>query len=407
MNLSVVILPAKKLADGTHKIRISIAHNSQTRYYVTRFVVPEEKNLKNGVVVGVGNASYINQQLRSLMSRIYEAYDTIENSECYTCSQLLELIKQKLHRQSIVTFADIAKEWLELKTRQCKPGSIKLYNFGIERFVSFAGKDFLLSQLNTLYIYRYEESLRNGGMSNSSINMRIGVLRSIVNFAVKRKFVSYEIAPFLDYKRKPSTSRDIFLSVEQLRSIRDLQTDKKHVAFFRDIFMLSFYLCGMNEADVLALNFKGKSVSFIRQKLSTRNKGQNTQFEIQPEARAILDRYTDENGLFALQGKRINLRHLHWKIANAIDAFRKEVGIDYVKYYSARKTFGKLAGELGVQERLIAYCIGDTPPYQSNGSSIGYYVPLTKQSADKAIRLVFDYLASGYTDCDEFLKNRK
>ena len=45
--LTLVIVPAKKLSDGTHKIRIRVAHNSETRFITTDIVV-RENEFKNG-----------------------------------------------------------------------------------------------------------------------------------------------------------------------------------------------------------------------------------------------------------------------------------------------------------------------------------------------------------------------
>ena len=90
MNLRIVILPAKVLADGTHKIRIAISHKGQTRYFVTRFIVPGPEYLHDGQVVGLNNASYINQQLRIRMSKIYAICDQATDIEYYTCSQLVQ-----------------------------------------------------------------------------------------------------------------------------------------------------------------------------------------------------------------------------------------------------------------------------------------------------------------------------
>ena len=47
---SLVIVPAKKLSDGTHKIRIRVAHNSDTRFITTEIVV-RENEFKNGKIV--------------------------------------------------------------------------------------------------------------------------------------------------------------------------------------------------------------------------------------------------------------------------------------------------------------------------------------------------------------------
>ena len=51
----IVILPAKMLIGGKHKLRIAISHNSDTRYIPTQYIVDSEKNLQDGQVVGMGN----------------------------------------------------------------------------------------------------------------------------------------------------------------------------------------------------------------------------------------------------------------------------------------------------------------------------------------------------------------
>lgn len=45
---SIVIVPAKKMANGKHKIRIMVSHNSQTRYLVTNIIIDSESEIKNG-----------------------------------------------------------------------------------------------------------------------------------------------------------------------------------------------------------------------------------------------------------------------------------------------------------------------------------------------------------------------
>ena len=43
--LKIVILPAKMLADKTHRIRIRISHNNQTQYITTRFKISDKTEL--------------------------------------------------------------------------------------------------------------------------------------------------------------------------------------------------------------------------------------------------------------------------------------------------------------------------------------------------------------------------
>ena len=57
-NLSIVIVPAKKLSNGRHRVRIAVAHRSQTRYISTQFILDSANQMKNGRVVKHENAAH-------------------------------------------------------------------------------------------------------------------------------------------------------------------------------------------------------------------------------------------------------------------------------------------------------------------------------------------------------------
>ena len=40
---SIVIVPTKRLANGKHRIRIAVAHQAQTRYIATPFILDSMK----------------------------------------------------------------------------------------------------------------------------------------------------------------------------------------------------------------------------------------------------------------------------------------------------------------------------------------------------------------------------
>ncbi len=131
MNLRIVILKAKQRADGSNKIRIAVSHNSTTRYIPTRFVVDGERNLRNGVVVNMANAAYINQQLRTQLNKIYTIFDSLEDRDAYTCSQLIKVIKHKMTKGTIRTVEEIDFEMLRVNQHSWSKGTITLHKDGI------------------------------------------------------------------------------------------------------------------------------------------------------------------------------------------------------------------------------------------------------------------------------------
>lgn len=392
MNLRIVILKAKQRANGTNKIRIAVSHNSTTRYIPTRFSVDGERNLRNGVVVNMPNASYINQQLRTELNKIYTIFDSLEDRDAYTCSQLIKVIKHKMTKGTIRTVEEIDFELLRIKENSWSEGTLRLHRDGIKRFIEYAGKNFILSMLDSAMLYGYKNHLKKLGLSETTIGIRVGVIRRLVYFATTHGYAKYDVPPFYDYKEKIPVARDLALTLDQLREVRDAEITGKWEQCARDIFMLSFYLCGMNLVDILEQDLSKPYVKFIRVKTrSRRNPNEQTEFTIQPEARAIIDKYICEDGKLRFYGRetRNSIQHI---TDDYIRKIRKELGIEKMVYYSARKTFAQLSNELMIKDTVIEYCIGDAP--SNPRRALNFYIKINKRIADKAIRKVFDAVAS-------------
>lgn len=392
MNLRVTIRKAVQRADGSHTIRIAISHNRDTRFMLTRFVIPSEKNLKNGNVVGLPNATYINQQLRTLQNKIYTIYDGLEDKDAYSCSQLLRVIKHKMSRGTIRTVEEINGEMMRIKQHTWSEGTMRLHRDGLKRFIEFAGNNFILSMLDSGMVFSYRKHLLDLGMSETTVGIRIGVLRRLTYFAITHGYAKFDIPPFFDYKEPRVIARDIALSLDQLREVRDMEITSKWGQCARDLFMLSFYLCGMNMGDMLAQDLSKDSVRFIRIKTkSRRDPNEQTEFSIQPEARAIIDKYIQPDGHLAFYG-RVTKKSIQHITDDYIREIRAELNIDKMVFYSARKTFAQLANELMIKDSVIEYCIGDAP--SNPRRTLNFYIKINKRIADKAIRKVFDAVAS-------------
>lgn len=72
-NIRAIIVPAKVLKGGKHKVRIAVAHNSKTRYIVTDIIIDSDKEFKDGRIVKRPDAAIMNTKLRGLLDRYQEA----------------------------------------------------------------------------------------------------------------------------------------------------------------------------------------------------------------------------------------------------------------------------------------------------------------------------------------------
>ena len=62
--------------------------------------------------------------------------------------------------------------------------------------------------------------------------------------------------------------------VDVFQSIRDLKTSNKRIAFARDMFLLSFYLGGINLVDLLEVDLGGEELSYERKKTRGKKTGE-------------------------------------------------------------------------------------------------------------------------------------
>ena len=76
--LKLCIVPAKVLINGKHKVRISLAHNSNTRYIPTNCIIDTLSQFKEGQVINHPEAASMNMKLRNLLNHYQNVIDMNE-----------------------------------------------------------------------------------------------------------------------------------------------------------------------------------------------------------------------------------------------------------------------------------------------------------------------------------------
>lgn len=89
--------------------------------------------------------------------------------------------------------------------------------------------------------------------------MHIAHLKAIINQAIRDKKVSCDTHPFEYYERTKGVPKEHDISVVDLKTLRDAEI-KKSQRVARDVFMLSYYLGGINLMDLVQYNFKDAEI---------------------------------------------------------------------------------------------------------------------------------------------------
>ena len=100
---------------------------------------------------------------------------------------------------------------------------------------------------------------------------------------------------FIRHKSKSASGAGAWIQAALLHAppLPDTMFLKSSLSITRDIFMLTYYLGGINLKDLLEYNFKDKDyIRYVRHKTRNRKKEINEiAFSLQPEAKEILNRY--------------------------------------------------------------------------------------------------------------------
>lgn len=390
---SIVIVPTKRLANGKHRIRIAVAHQAQTRYIATPFILDSISQFKKGRVVRHENAAQINLCLQRTINEYILILSSIKHANQLTCTQLIHSIQEE-ERKKYLTFDVIAKEFLSTLQSESRIKSYKLYKTAISHFNRFLKKehDIPLEQIRPSHIHQYQNFLEKRELSSTTVRIYLTLIKVILNYAIKMDYIHYKVHPFAACILPSSRIRNLDLTVEELKSLRDVSLKEQNLLIVRDLFMLTYYLGGINLKDLLDYHFEENNLilSYIRHKTYRTKHGENEiVFSIQPEAQQIISKYRTDKG-FLKFGPYESYNKVYSLIYRYLSRIAREAGItSSISYYSARKSFAQHGYNIGIQIETIEYCIGHS---MKSNRPIGNYIRVMRSHADIAMRRIFDEL---------------
>ena len=390
-NLFITIVPTKVLANGQHKIRIAVSHNWDTRYIPTSIVIDSLNEFKNGKIVKRSDKELLNAKLKRIYDTYYERCESIEYADSLTCTQLVKIITSPINGEQHRKFEDIVEEFLSQIDEDDREKTHKLYKLAAKHFIRFTGPGALIEHITPIRLNNYLTHLRKSKLSPTSIKIYITLLKVIINYAIKMRYVEYKVDPFVTASIPSAKKRDTYITVEQLKIIRDMVPNQYNVSVVRDIFMLTYYLAGMNLVDMLAYDFRTNIVDYIRIKTrNTKDGDRLTSFAIPDEAKPLIKKYMNKNTGKLVFGKYKTYVSCYNTLTRKMKVLKTVAGVTHnLTLYSARKSFVQHGYDLGIPLSTLEYCIGQS---MKEDRPIFNYVSIMKKHADKAIREILDNL---------------
>jgi integrase len=360
----------KKKEDGTWRVHVRVTHKRIKKYISTDIYVTKSQLNKNFEIKDDAIFDEVRGILNDYRKKLNKISTLIDE---YTCQEVKEyLLKNENPRIDYIQFAKDLISKINVK------GSKDNATTALNSFIDYVGAYKDINEIDLATIESFEEYLRSERKVTRSNNPGKTIaltLKPVGDTGIKdymtklhgfykeamrqfndRGMVRVPYDPFEKYVMpKQLATRNRNLEIDAIKAIRDCPDVAigkykrvKRAALGRDLFMLSFYLIGMNAVDLYnATEYEKGRINYSRAKTSSRRKDNAfISVKVPKEAIPLIEKYRDDSGTRVFS---------FYKMYNDHDGFTKglnsglktiveHLGLsDDITFYYARYSWANIA----------------------------------------------------------------
>lgn len=390
--------------DGTHPVKLYVSHRGEDFFISTNISAKTEdwRGKEKEPTKSKGLNSILVQMLVQTQAHIYKlradgklaSMDTKALRKALSTQSFDE--EQTIDRPAML----IAAYFKEFIARKDRAGTKSVYTQTLTKIGKYYDLHALsFEEINLVWLREFESKMRSDGLSINTMSIHMRNLRAIFNNAIDEDVVEQNAYPFRKFKIKSERTAKRSLSIEQLRILQNYPC-QNHQTKYRDLFMLIFYMLGINIVDLVNLKeIKNGRVEFRRAKT-----GRLYSIKVEPEAMDIIERYQGQGHLLDILNTYENYKDfLHRMNKNLQELGPLEI-VDRkngrpgkkkitplfpgLTTYWARHTWATVAASLDIPKETIAAALG----HEIGNSTTAIYIDFDQKKVDVANRKVIDYL---------------
>jgi integrase len=392
----------RALKDGTFPVQIAVGYGTNVYLSTGISVAKDAWDADSRLVVSGKDAKRLNSVLATLLvqvkSRILELREKGMFDKLTTAQlrQMLSDLELDTPTVGVPTLGTVFEKVIATK----KPHTALLFRQTLKKVNAYC--DANATKFDTLtksWLLGFIASL--DGLAVNSIAGHLKHLRNVINFAIDDGITT--VYPFRNFPIKMQETPMRVLPLEKMQQLIALPLSGK-AAEYRDMYLLIFYLIGINMVDLSRLT--ARSIVNGRIEYRRAKTGKLYSIKIEKEAAAIIEKYRGKDKLLrwfdgkdshtvVLANANTSLGKMGLPLIDANgDVVRCKNGRakiqplypDLTTYY-ARYSWATYAAELDIPRDTISEALG-----HKYGSSItGVYIKFSRDKIDAANRRVIDY----------------
>lgn len=391
--------------DGTYPIKIHIGWGYDTYLSTGIFIFPDEWDPVSNLIISPEHSS-LNRVLESMKENICQrmkslrlsgALKKLDRKELKKMLENFDLTVDEVKKASSDSVGSVFDRVIALK----KGRTAELYKSTLKKVQAFCDPYRLsFDDITRLWLLDFEAANSDLAINTLSIHMRN--IRFVVNFAIDSGITS--TYGFRGYKIRNEETVKRALPIDQMRYFLNCDHLDKYHKTYRDMFMLSFYLIGINMVDMSRLtrdNIQGDRLVYRRTKT-----GKIYDIRIEPEAAELIRRYQGKDHLLECFDRYSNYRAFNKKMSDGLrrigpleerpveerrpgrpNICMKPINTEVSSYW-ARHSWATYAYNLGISIDTISEALG----HQHGSPVTGIYIKTNLAKVDEANRKVIDYV---------------
>ena len=360
--LSAKVFKHHKKADGTYNVKIYIYHKSarvylDTEHYVTDRMLTKDLQIKDTFLISILNRTL--EDYRKAISDLGPRLDLLDAPGLKDflikkgegidflkfCQMHIENLKANGQAKSAANYNTLRNHLVDFFESDHYP----IFSISVAvlksfiRFLTSKRKITRYNQFGTPYAFEAK---------CASVNSISNYLRDFGGFFTAAMhhynkpalgYVPISYNPFTEFKMPERIeTKKRSLKVEQIRQIRDCGPEmSSRGELARDMFMLSFYLCGINAVDLYKGDYILNNDRLEYNRSKTKGKRKDSAFisiHIPTVAMPLVLKYCNR-----LSERYATITNFNKAISKGMKVVCDLTGLKGVTFYSARHSFGNLA----------------------------------------------------------------
>ncbi|MBQ2797490.1 MAG: site-specific integrase [Tidjanibacter sp.] len=381
--------------NGTAPLKLAISAGS-VRFLMPTHVCIAPTQWSNGRVVRRPDKLILQEILDDTLAKVEtECIRMTMNREIFDLSarQIRDRLELALKKDSISTQPTVIKLFDEFIAEKQKQSTKDVYLGTRKKIIEFSGENTRWKEIDVNYLKKFEVFLQSLGLRVNTINIQMRNLRAVYNEAIVQNLVSANDYPFKRFKLKKEVTLKRNISPAKIKMIYDYNADSPRKQY-ADIFMLIFFLRGINIIDLLHLTEENLTydgyIEYRRSKTGTPYR-----LRVEPEAMDIINRYRGKKYLLNIMDRYSNYKDYAHRcndnLRKLVDAEGNQIS-NCISTYYARHSWATIAASknLQVSKDTIASALG-----HKQNTVTDIYIEYDQTIIDDANRRVMDYVLYG------------